>query len=288
MANTKSIDEIIEGNLEQNIELKFCFTNELLENYSLFSQLLSLDYGEYRIPIIAEFKFNKYTYKFYIDVRGVSHQLWIYVVNDERYIVQRHYVGNINPNFLLYFENVIKYTHLFDIDNVNRLEIHELLYQIKVIGRHFDTATREYKDVFSEVKMFKIERIPEEPAIIPQQHREREIFSIGLGLAQFEDETSYSARNICYIKLILKNDYYFKGKKIEEEKKISELVKNSAEIHIDKYFSIDFSWDPRNVNKRTKFVNEIKAEYSKHYFTLNDGLSDSLKLIEKFYRYLHS
>ena len=90
------------------------------------------------------------------------------------------------------------------------------------------------------------------------------------------------------IKLILKNDYYFKGKKIEEEKKISELVKNSAEIHIDKYFSIDFSWDPRNVNKRTKFVNEIKAEYSKHYFTLNDGLSDSLKLIEKFYRYFHS
>lgn len=55
MANTKSIDEIIEGNLVQNIELKFCFTNELLENYSLFSDLLTLDYGEYRIPIFNIF-----------------------------------------------------------------------------------------------------------------------------------------------------------------------------------------------------------------------------------------
>lgn len=279
-----TIDEIItENKTEDDIELKFNIDTELLSNYENFKSYLRDEHMKYQVIIVAEFELNNNTYKFYIDRKANAYQLRIYVVNSERYVLQRQYIGNLNPKFLSYFENAVKYAYLFDLDNFNKFGSYEPLFWIKIIGQRFDMPPKEFRDEFKEADVFGNKRIYKEPIEIPHLVTYSEIFSIGLGKKSKKLYSQFFIMNNVFIlKLALVNDYYFGDQKIENKKKIRKLIKEGNEYKLDKYFAIElkrklgFDIDKEHNNE---FTEKKKQEYSKKYLDLDEALSDALTLI---------
>lgn len=281
---TLTIDEIIaENKTEDNIELKFNIDIELLSNYKNFKLYLRDEHMKYQVTIVAEFEFNNNTYKFYIDRKANAYQLRIYVVNSERYVLQRQYIGNLNPKFLSYFENAIKYAYLFDLDNVNKFGSYEPLFRIKIIGQRFDMSPKEFQDEFNEADVFGNKRVYKEPIEVPHRVTYSEIFSIGLGKKSEKLHSQYFiTSNVFILKLALINDYYFGDQKVEKKKKIRKLIKEGNEYKLDKYFAFELKWNlgfDIDKESKNKFTEKKKREYSKKYLNLDEALSDALTLI---------
>lgn len=274
---SKTIEDIIAENLKDGIELNFVIDLGLLRFYNLLKEYLSYGNMEYKFTIVAQFKYKDKTYKFYVDRKGTAYQLWIYVLNSERYVLQRQYIGNINPKCLLYFENVLKYVNLFSSDNTKQFSIYEPLFWLKILDKRFDTTPKYFREELSDSEFFGNEHFSQEPAIISEHELKKQILAVGLGKVTVNDYEFhyYHQYNRFLVTLYLNNDYYHDGKKIEEKEEILKLIKKNIELKIDKYFSIGLDY---NLIK-SQSIFDIEAKYSKHYLTFDGVINDSIKMI---------
>lgn len=283
-----TIDGIIAENLNDNIELKFNLESDLLSDYPKFKDYLHFERMKYEFTIVAEFEYDNHTYKFYIDRKANAYQLRLYVVNNERYVLQRQYIGNLNPKFLSYFENVLRYVYLFDLGDIGKFSCYEPVFRIKIIKLRFDLLPKEFQDEFSDNDIFGSKEVSQTPGIVRKHKTQKSISSIEIGKKSEEVRNQYFVtKNIFEVELCLFNDYYVDGVKIKETKTVRKLIKNGVELEIDRYFGIKLNqkiYLPKN--KTTSFAEEKQKEYSKHYLTLDDVLSDTLKLISECGKYI--
>lgn len=79
--------------------------------------------------------------------------------------------------------------------------------------------------------------------------------------------------------------------KLEPKKKIQKHIDEGGSFELNNYFSIQFIQGFNNGYKNKKadkleFTNNEITKYSKHYLTLDEALSDVLKLIEETGEYI--
>ena len=289
---TLTIDEIIaENKTDDNVELKFVINKELVSNYSKFKEYLSNGVMKYKFVIIAEFELENRTYKFYIDRKANAYQLRIYVVDSERYVLNQQYISNLNPKLLTHFQNVIRYTYLMTLNIESNIYLYEQLFWIKTISNRFNIPNN-FNSEFPKNILEKYEKVRQEPYILGKCRQQKELFSINIGKISVEIRPQFFiSQSTFVIKLFINNEYYNCGVKLEPKKKIQKHIDEGGSFELNNYFSIQFIQAFNNGYKNKKadkleFTNNEITKYSKHYSTLDEALSDVLKLIEETGEYI--
>lgn len=287
-----TIDEIIaENKTDDNVELKFVINKELVSNYSKFKEYLSNGVMKYKFVIIAEFELENRTYKFYIDRKANAYQLRIYVVDSERYVLNQQYISNLNPKLLTHFQNVIRYTYLMTLNIESNIYLYEPLFWIKTIAKRF-YISNDFEAEFSNNILEKYEQVIKEPYILGKGRQHKQLFSINIGKISVEIRPQiFITQPTFIINLFIDNEYYDGDIKLETRKKIQKHIDSGEGFELNKYFSIqfvqNFAYGYKNKNaEKLEFANNKAEEYSKHYSTLDDALSNILKLIEETGEYI--